>query len=108
MGHERSNGGPGAGRGRDDVDDFSEPEEPTVVIASETFVLDAVARVSGGLRRAADRNDELESVVEQVGAAAAIDDLIEEYEELEILMGGLCRALRRVRASVTAKGERTT
>lgn len=100
--------GSGNGRGRSDADDFAEPEEPTGVISSERFVLDIIGRLAGGLRRAADRCDEFGSLVEEVGPEVALADLFEEMTDLEIIVSGSRRGVRRLMTGAQKKDEGTT
>lgn len=95
------------GRGRDEHDDISVPEEPTVVVSSRRFLVEGIERISRSLRRAADRCDELGFVVDEAGVDVAIDDLDEEYEDLETLIGALRRSFARLK-DANAKKETST
>lgn len=111
MTHDRRRGNGGTGDGGDQgeaIDDDSGPDEPTVVIAPDEFLIGALGRLAGGLRGTADRSDGLREMVTEAAAdpvllTLLLDELDEGLRDLEMLAGGGRRGVARLRAYLKAK-----
>lgn len=114
MPHERSNGNgrDGGGGGDDDVDGYGAPDDPTVVIVPEEYVLGVLGRLARGMRNAAARLERFREALADPDADPALQEMIldELQEELEHNQGyteaslhGVERLRRFVRAKRGAK-----
>lgn len=108
MSNENGNGnGSGGLRDSDELD--AGPDDPTVVIAPDEFLVGALERLSRGMRGAADRCDGIREMVPQAAARPGllrllIDEFIEDVREVEILAGGAARGGGRLRDYLVKQG----
>lgn len=85
-----------AGDERDSIDEDAGSDDATVVVSSDDFVVGALARLPGGLRRLADRVDQHRAVVREVGIGVFGTELRDEMREIELIAAGIVRALDRM------------
>lgn len=76
--------------------DLGEHEEPTVVIVSRDFLIGSLGRAATALYGAGDVCLDARALVTSGAGEPAIQDLIEELEDLQHIIEGMCRALRRL------------
>ncbi len=85
------------GNGKGGDDDFSGPDDPTVVLVSEDFVVGAISRLGESLRRAGSNCDDVADLFREGSSAAAIDDADADLEDVQRMIEGARRALARVK-----------
>lgn len=104
----RNGGDPRGGGDADEVDLDASPDDATVVITPDEFLVGALERLSRGLRGAADRGDGIRKMVAEAAAEPRllillIKEFVEDMREVELLAGGAQRGGIRLEAFLRAK-----